>query len=172
MAIGALKGVGRIDAIGGGQMRIGDNVLVHGNMFIPLDSISKVQITKQVGQKYKLSWFVMILIGFLLVISSRKFYEADGTILIFGLALIGIGGFLIWSTYQANNNPEWYLVVSVSSSEKVYFVNKDRDWLVKVGNVLLESINDRTKGYTIQMGSNNHIETANFGSGNVLNKMG
>ena len=111
-------------------VNIDGRVLTYENMIIQMSNISRVSIDTAPKIKYP-TW---ALLGLLLSIVA-VFY-----IPVMGIIGVIICGYKLYSVYTQNSNPIKYLVLALNNGDFELFQSKNRDFLSKAYQAMLESL--------------------------------
>lgn len=143
------------------ELKISKNIFVYNNSFIPLSSISRVGVVKESVQEYPPKAIVAVIIGVLL-------FFVGNIITIIGTLVAAAGGWIIFKTYKNNQETGEFLVIELNSGNRVYFYQKNHEFLLEIMEVMTNCINNNSdRIYTVSMDTYN-IESCQFGEGNCM----
>ena len=144
---------------------VGKGVIDCDNFFIPLDAVSRVSIARQPGLPRTLCIIIAIL-GLLWLLLPV------GELRIFGLFIILAGGFLWWIAPTINKNRICYLTIKLNNNTTQIFESKNKDFLLKVMDVMERCINDRRGGYDVSITNQTINYTDDHSVGKITNNGG
>jgi len=139
-------------------LKIKDNILSFENYFILVSNISQVSIAPVTKRPFPKISILLIVIGLLFFTMDRLPF------LIIALAFIGGGLYLIYANTQENSNRGDNLSIQMNSGEYFIFNCKDRDFLVKIMDVLQSCANKLLTEAKIDL-TNSVI---NYGDNNLI----
>ncbi len=142
------------------MLKIGQNVFIYNESIVPLNNISRISIANAPKEPYHLLQFVIVLAGLLC------FGLKNIIMILVGLALIGLGAWSIYKTYENNLERGEYLVLSLNSGEKIFLHSSNHDFTVEVMDVIINCINSG-KEYKVNM-ENCNIEACHFTENNIM----
>lgn len=143
------------------QLKIAKNIFAYNDTFIPLSSISRVGVVKEKEQQYPRQAFIMLVVGVALLFMGDF-------ITVLGIIVVAAGAWILYKTYKFNQEIGEYLVIELNSGSKLYFYEKNHQFLLEVMEVMTNCINNNSdKIYTVSMDTYN-IESCQFGAGNYM----
>lgn len=141
------------------ELKIAENVFIYNENVIQLCNISRIGLAKAPKESYQLAHIIMILVGLLMLFGG-------GALFLIGLICISLGAWLIYSTYQRNQDTGEYLVLDLNCGKDIYLYCKQHSFAVELMDVIINCINSG-KEYRISM-DNCKIEACQFGDGNLM----
>lgn len=144
------------------ELKINKNVFIYNETVIPLCNISRISVAGAVKEPYQLIHLIMIFVG-LVFLFTKSIVP-----LLIGMVLIGLGGWLLYRTYQANQNLGEFLVLNLNSGKDIYLYSTDHDFTVEIMDVIINCMN-LGKEYIVNM-ANCKIEACQFGDENIMHE--
>lgn len=111
------------------------NVIVYGNSFICVDNISLITISQIPSNR---SWIAATIMGLLGMYLKSQYFDFGAYMLV-----IAIIWFIIVCIYNSNRGEN--LAISLNSGNTLYFNCKDRSFLNKVVDTIIQSIKGQNK---------------------------
>lgn len=142
------------------ELKISQNVFIFNETVISLANISRISVADAAKEPYQLFHFIMIIIGFICLFTKKI------VPVLIGIVIMGLGVWMIYKTYEANQKLGEFLVLNLNSGRDIYLYSDNHDFTVEIINVIINCINSG-KGYIINM-ENCSIEACQFGDGNML----
>lgn len=145
-------------------LKIGENVLIYGESFIPLSNISHVTSANEMKKQYPAFLWALIVIGIVL------FFTKNVMGFLCGVVLIIVGVAFIYQIYKQNSERGYYLVISLNSGRNIFLLIKTKEFLDKIKDVIINCINNRTQSYTSFELKNCSIVESQLGDTNTVIK--
>lgn len=141
------------------ELKINQNVFIYNESVIPLCNISRISVASENKKPYDKNLAIMIIIGVVLLLT--------GVGAVIGLPLIAIAVWLLYKTYQYNQELGEYLKLNLNSGQNIYLYSSNHDFTIEVMDVIINCINSGV-GYTVNM-ENCEIEAVQLGESNQMN---
>lgn len=141
-------------------LTIKDNILKYKDSVIQLSNISKCEIAPEPPKSYPAWLFIGLIIGTLLM------FKED--FLAIGLFVIIICGAILYMIYSANANPNMYLIIELNSGSIILFSCRNKDFLWKAENAVINCFNDKKQGCVINFSACT-ITHSQIGEDNFMN---
>lgn len=146
------------------QLKIKENTIYYSwnngqETAIQISNISQIDIGSAPKEKISLILIFLFLAGFFLI-SLKQF--------IFGLILILVSGVIIYFILQENKQVGDNLIIYLNNGNYFLFNFKEKDFLLKVYQLLIECINHRVSGEKIISISNSQIYSSAIGENNSI----
>lgn len=145
-----------------GEFKIKDNILSFKNSFILIHNISHISVSPVDKYPYPISSIVLGILG--LLSASIPFTLTR----IVGLILIALCAYIIYKIIEKNKDLGEYLQINLNSGKILWFVCKDKEFLIKIIDVLKNCINSKSSNVQIDLqnsivtiGNENNIQVDN-----------
>lgn len=143
------------------ELKISQNVFIYDENVIQISNIAKMSIADAMAESYQMAHFIMVFVGVICLLTL------NWILILIGLAVGALGAWLIYKTYQRNQELGEYLILSLNSGEKISLYSKDHDFTIEIMDVIINCINS-SKEYQVVNMDNCKIEACQFGENNVL----
>lgn len=104
------------------ELKINQNVFIYDKSMIPLCNISRISIASEAEKPYDRNLIIMIVVGIILT--------CTGIGVVIGLPLIVIAVWLLYKTYQYNQELGEYLKLNLNSGQDDYLYSNDHDFKI------------------------------------------
>lgn len=151
--------------ITGDKFYVGEGILRCDNYFISLDSVCMVEMGRR--QDSVAHYIFMIAIGILL---SMIFYPIAALKITFGIygltlgvSLVILGILAICFVYKSNEKIPYSITIHLNNNFTCAYYSLDKNFLLKIMDVIQSCINDRRGGYNILMNQGKIEQITNNG---------
>ncbi|MCM1251236.1 MAG: hypothetical protein NC321_00280 [Clostridium sp.] len=126
------------------ELKIDQNVFIYNETMISLPNISRMRTAASPKQPYPLYTFAMILFGLCCL------FTKNAILILIGLAIAVLGGWIIYRITQENEDRGEYLVLSLNSGETIYLYCANHNFSIEIMETIVNCINSGS-GYRINM---------------------
>jgi len=168
--------------ITGDKFYVGEGILKCNNYFISLDSICTVEIGRR--QDSVSTFIMLIIIGIIICLFSLSLFNLDTDVGFMGIfigIIFSVGGFLGLNHVRKSNEKIPYSMAIHLSNNSIYtYYSLDKDFILRIMDVIQTCINDRRGGYYIlnneerieKVDNSIHIGDNFSGSGDIIGGTG
>lgn len=139
---------------------IKDNILKYKNSVIQISNIAHCEIAPEPKKSYLPCIFVGFIIGI-----AMLFFES---LIIWGFVILALCGIIFIVICNENADPNMYFILELNSGSLILFSSRDKDFLWKAENEIINCFNDKREGIIINF-SDCTITHSQIGEDNIMN---
>ena len=141
-------------------LTIKDNILKYKDSIIQISNITKCEIAPEPPTPYP-TWLYVCMIVSVLLMFKEEFLGL-------GLFALIIFGIIFYMIYSSNTNLKTYFILELNSGNIVLFSSKDKDFLWKAQNAMIDCFNNKKETCVINF-LDCEITHSQIGEDNFMN---